>query len=218
LGILRQFIQNMGSDKAADRIYCIYVYAHRHAPEKAVWDFLEAEQRKGKLSDYATALALEVCVQHGKKELAARFARDLRAKATKSAGGHVYWTTAGFSRWMEDRFEITAAAMKALVAYDKDDPLIDGILLFFAATKRGDRWNSTKDTAMILFAMCDYLAKASFDPSVRTEVAFRINAQREQEVRFDDQLTKKIVLPGTVLKPGDNTLSFRTNRTGVMYR
>src|SRR5204863_7111721 len=29
---------------------------------------------------------------------------------------------------------------------------------------------------------------------------------------------KKVVLPGTVLKHGYNTLSFRTNRTGVMYR
>jgi Alpha-2-macroglobulin family/Bacterial Alpha-2-macroglobulin MG10 domain/A-macroglobulin TED domain len=218
LGILHGFIQNMGSDKAADRIYCIYVYSHRRAPEQAWWDWLVAEQKKGKLSDYANALALEVCVQHGKKDLAARFVKDLHAKAQKSAGGHVYWTTAGFSRWMEDRFEITAAVMKALVANDKDDPLIDGILLFFAATKRGDRWNSTKDTAMILFAMCDYLAKMEYDPSAKAELTFQVNDQKEQQLRFDDQLTKKVVLPGSVLKHGDNALSFRTKRSGVMYR
>ena len=33
------------------------------------------------------------------------------------------------------------------------EALIDGILSFFAATKRGDRWNSTKDTAMIVYAV-----------------------------------------------------------------
>jgi hypothetical protein len=157
-------------------------------------------------------------VQHGKKELASRFARDLRTRATKTASGHVYWTTAGFSRWMEDRHEITAAAMKALVAHDKDEPLIDGILLYFAATKRGDRWNSTKDTAMILFAMCDYLARMEYDPSTKATLGYRINDRQEEEVRFDDQLTKKVVLPGSALKHGDNKLAFQTKRNGVMYR
>jgi uncharacterized protein YfaS (alpha-2-macroglobulin family) len=218
LTVLKGFIQNMGSDKAADRIYCIYVYCHRHAPEPTWLEFLAQEQKNGKLSDYATALALEICVQHGKKDLAGLFADDLRKRATKTAAGHVYWTTAGFSRWMEDSHEITAAAMKALVAYDKDDPLIDGILLYFAATKRGDRWNSTKDTAMILFAMCDYLARVEYDPSGKAELAYRINGGEERVVRFNDQLTRKVALPGSVLKPGDNTLSFNTKRSGIMYR
>lgn len=216
---LRHFIDAMNQTQhAPDRIYCMYVFSHREKILDEWWTWLENHQKTGKLSDYANALALEMCVAQGKKELAARFADDLRRGAKKSDNGHIFWTTAGFSRWSEDRFEITAAAMKALVAHDKDDPLIDGILLFFAATKRGDRWNSTKDTAMILFAMCDYLAKVQYDPSARSELGFRINGQQETEIRFDDQLTKKVVLPGSSLKHGDNTLSFRTNRTGVMYR
>jgi hypothetical protein len=40
--------------------------------------------------------------------------------------------------------------------------------------KRGDRWNSTKDTAMILFAMCDYLAKMEYDPSTKASLGYRI--------------------------------------------
>jgi hypothetical protein len=216
---LRTFIDSMTQPQnVADRIYCMYVFSHREQILDPWWAWLTEQQKTGKLSDYANALALEMCVAQGKKQLAARFAGDLRGKATKSGTGYIYWTTAGFSRWGNDRHEITAAAMKALVAHDKDDPLIDGILLYFAATKRGDRWNSTKDTAMILFAMCDYLARVEHDPSAKTELAFRVNDQQEQELRFDDQLTKKVVLPGTVLRHGENTLAFRTNRTGVMYR
>src|SRR5205085_7940592 len=128
------------------------------------------------------------------------------------------WKTAGFSRWMEDPFEITAAAMKAIVAFDKDDALIDGILGFFAATKRGDRWNSTKDTAMILFAMCDYLAKANYNPDAKHELSYALNGKKAGDLKFDDQLTKKVSIPGAELKNGDNALTFKTEMTGVMYR
>ena len=38
------------------------------------------------------------------------------------------------------------------------------------------------------------------------------------EVAFDDKLTKKVVVPGTALKPGANTLTFKTGMTGVLYR
>src|SRR5262245_64272497 len=111
---------------------------------------------------------------------------------------------------MEDKFEITAAAMKALVAFDKDDPLIDGILGFFAATKRGDRWNSTKDTAMILYALCDYLAKANYNPSSKSALTFSINGGKPVDVKFDDKLTKKVTLPGKDLQAGGNKVVFNT--------
>jgi hypothetical protein len=218
LARLKYFIDTMNENQAADRIYCMYIWSHREKLEQPHWDFLADMQKKGKLSDYANALCLEMCVAQDKKELAKKFAEDLRAKAQKGGGGQIYWTTAGFSRWMEDKFEITAAAMKAIVAFDKDDPLVDGILGFFAATKRGDRWNSTKDTAMILFALCDYLAKANYNPDAKNELSFSINGEKSREVKFDDKLTKKITVPGDGLRAGDNKLTFKTEMTGVMYR
>jgi uncharacterized protein YfaS (alpha-2-macroglobulin family) len=133
-------------------------------------------------------------------------------------GGHRYWETAGFSRWGDDKFEVTAAAMKALVAYDRTDPLIDGILGFFAATKRGDRWNSTKDTAMILYAMCDFLGKARFDPKAKQTLSFTLNGGVDRKVAFTDKLTRKIVIAGTEVKEGLNTLTFRRATGGIMYR
>lgn len=218
---LRYFIDIMIQQQnphVADRIYCMYVYSHREKLEQVHWDWLADQQKGGKLSDYANALCVEMCVDQGKPKLAKSFVEDLRAKASKNSSGHITWKTAGFSRWMEDPFEITAAAMKAIVAFDKDDALIDGILGFFAATKRGDRWNSTKDTAMILFALCDYLAKANYNPDAKNELTYTLNGKKGRDVKFDDKLTKKIVLDGSELKNGDNKLTFTTEMTGVMYR
>jgi uncharacterized protein YfaS (alpha-2-macroglobulin family) len=217
LNRLKQFIDAMKENQTADRIYCIHVYAHRRDVEQPWWDFIAAQLKADKLSDQALALALETAVQKGKKDLAKDLATALRGKV-KKVRGHRFWETAGFSRWGDDKFEVTAAAMKALVAFDKDDPLIDGILGFFAATKRGDRWNSTKDTAMILYAMCDYLAKQKFDPKARPELNFSLNAGALRKVAFDKKLTRKVVLPGTTAKEGVNKLSFQTTSTGMMYR
>ncbi len=215
---LKGFIDSMTVHQAADRIYCMYVWSHREKLDEALWQFIATMQKSGTLSDYANALCLEMCVAQDKKELAKKFADDLRAKVQKAGGGQLFWKTAGFSRWMEEPHEITAAAMKAIVAFDKDDPLIDGILGYFAATKRGDRWNSTKDTAMILFALCDYLAKANFNPEAKNELSFSLNGAKPHEVKFDDKLTKKIVIAGEDLKSGANQLTFKTEMTGVMYR
>jgi alpha-2-macroglobulin len=216
---LKYFIDVMHQpQQVADRIYCLYVWSHREKLEQAHWDWLTKQQEGGKLSDYANALCAEMCVAQGKKELAGKFVEDLRAKAQKNASGHVSWKTAGFSRWMEDPFEITAAAMRAIVAFDKDDALIDGILGFFAATKRGDRWNSTKDTAMILFALCDYLAKANYNPDAKNELSYTLNGKQSGNLKFDDKLTKKVTVDGAELKSGDNKLTFKTEMAGVMYR
>jgi hypothetical protein len=213
---LKHFINAMNEAQTADRIYSMHVYAHRHDLEPAWWSFIAARLQADRLSDYALALALETAVQKGKKDLAGALAKALRSKV-KKVGSHRFWETAGFSRWGDDRFEVTAAAMKALVAHDKNDALIDGILGFFAATKRGNRWNSTKDTAMILYAMCDYLAKERFDPKARLEVSFSVNAGEAQKVALG-KLTQKVVMPATVLREGTNRLTFRTRATGMMYR
>ena len=77
----------------------------------------------------------------------------------------MYWTKAGFSRWGDNTIEVTATVMKALVAHDPHDPLIPGMLAFFHGTKRGDRWDSTKDTACVLYALCDYLAAVRAGPA-----------------------------------------------------
>src|SRR5262249_4328058 len=143
---LKQFIDNMNEKQAADRIYCMYVYGHRHDLDAKWWQFIE--EREDKLSDYALALSLELAEQKGKKDLATKLQQRLASRA-KENQGTVFWTTAGFTRWMEDPLEITAAVLKALVAHDIDDKLIPGILTYFNAHKRGGRWNSTKDTALI---------------------------------------------------------------------
>jgi hypothetical protein len=132
------------------------VYAQReHVPDRW-WRELVAD--RSKLTDYALALALELADLRGDRETGKAIVDELRRRAHRT-GGWVRWRTAGFSRWGDDPFEITAAVLKALVRHDIADPLIPETIAYLVAHKRGDRWNSTKDTAMILFAISEYLSK-----------------------------------------------------------
>jgi uncharacterized protein YfaS (alpha-2-macroglobulin family) len=214
---LKQFIRSMGEKQAADRIYCMYVYAHRHGLDAGWWTFIREQLKKNRLSDYALAMALETAVRRKQKGLADDLAKALRARAVKS-GSRVLWKTANFSRWGNDPHEITAAAFKALVAYDVSDPLIPGILSYFTSTKRGKRWNSTKDTAMIVFATCDYLAKKGIREPAKQFPTFAVNNTAAREVAFTGKLMTTVTLPATALRHGWNTIRFPKTAPGAMYR
>ena len=162
------------------------------------------------------ALALEMAVRDERKVLAKNLAAALRKRATRS-GTDVYWTTAGFSRWGNVRHEITAAALKALVAYDIDDELIPGVLSYFARTKQGKRWNSTKSTAMVLFAMCDYLAAREDAGDADATVAFRINDDAHK-INLADGATRTLSFPVAGLREGRNVLRFTTASKMSMFR
>lgn len=217
LARLRSFIDSMGDSQAADRIYCTYVYAHRHDVPEPVWQFIRQQLDADQLSDYALAMSLELAASNDKNELAAKLATALHARAHR-ADGAVYWTTANFSRWGNDRFEITAAALKALVAFDPEHELIPGVLQFFATTKRGNRWNSTKATAMVIFAMCDYLATQDYNPGARRVLSLQVNGKKPHVVELADGQTPVVKIPAASLRHGANRIHFEGHVPGAMYR
>jgi rRNA maturation protein Nop10 len=169
------------------------------------WARIEKAVGTPVMSDYGHALALELAVKHDKRDLAKKLAAELRKRAKKS-GDHVYWTTAGFSRWGDNTVEVTAMVMKALVAYNADDPLIPGVLAYFHATKRGDRWDSTKDTACVLYALCDYLAAVRAGAPAAGLVKIAVNGVEDGTATLDSPVSKVVKLSGKTLKPGENVI------------
>ncbi|HVL12759.1 MAG TPA: hypothetical protein VM529_09345, partial [Gemmata sp.] len=191
-----------------DALYSLWVYAMKAKGDELNnwWLMLALNVGSDHISDYGHALVLEVAVKHGKKELAAKIATELRERAKKS-GDHVYWTTAGFSRWADNTTEVTATVMKALVAYDPADPLIPGVLAYFHGTKRGDRWDSTKDTACVLYALCDYLAAVRAGPAAAGEVKVAVNGAEDGRAKLDSPASKVVKLSGKTLKAGENVFT-----------
>jgi hypothetical protein len=215
---LEEFIEQNGVEKPADRIFCLYIYGQRQPLRADWWDYIARQRGSGKLSDYALALALELAVKQKHSDLAASLADDLRGRAHKS-NGRIHWRTGHFARWDDDPFEVSAAALKALVAFDKNDKLIPGVVAYFMATKRDKRWNSTKDTALIVHALCDYLASEKIEGDGRPSVAFRCNDGVEQKISFaQSSEIRTAIVPAKQVRPGDNRVTFSHATPGMMYR
>jgi uncharacterized protein YfaS (alpha-2-macroglobulin family) len=63
----------------------------------------------------------------------------------------IYW------RWSEGGVEATAFALRALLAIDPKNKLIEPVSNWLIKNRRGAQWNSTRDTAIVVLAMNDYL-------------------------------------------------------------
>ena len=189
------------------------VYSQRGKLPDSWWRSIT--QQQDKLSDYGLALTLEMALERNDRKTADQLVVRLRDRAHRT-GGWSRWRTAGFSRWMEDPFEITAVVLKALVKYNADDPLIPEVIAYFVANKRGDRWNSTKDTAMVLFALTEYLGKKGIKASGRdAAVEYTINGGARTRLAFADGLVRKISLA----RPGARTtIAFPQASSGMMAR
>ncbi|MBA4066030.1 MAG: hypothetical protein C0501_20385 [Isosphaera sp.] len=222
MGRLKQYLDDMGRqwDAAAaadpkgrhpvvnDALFCLWVAATRDDTVNLDpwWVRIVRWTETPLMSDAGCAFALEVAVKRGKKPFAGMLAAELRKRA-KTSGDRVYWTSAGFSRWGDNTTEVTATVMKALVAHDPHDPLLPGVLAFFHATKRGDRWDSTKDTASVLYALCDYLAAVKAGPAAAGEVKVSVNGVADGTTTLDGPTSKVITLTGKDLKPGENVFA-----------
>jgi|GEM_PF-4111586 len=98
-----------------------------------------------------------------------------------------------------------------------NDAMIAPTLNFFAATKRGKRWNSTKDTAQIIYAICDYVATQDVGEASGT-IAYSVNDQPSVRVELGHGKPVKIDVPVEHLRHGRNEIRFQGKAPGAMYR
>jgi uncharacterized protein YfaS (alpha-2-macroglobulin family) len=72
--------------------------------------------------------------------------------------GTAHWGEDGiYWRWSEGGVEATAFALRALLAIDPQNKLIEPVTNWLIKNRRGAQWNSTRDTAIVVLAMNDYL-------------------------------------------------------------
>ncbi|HYC87777.1 MAG TPA: alpha-2-macroglobulin family protein [Thermoanaerobaculia bacterium] len=63
-------------------------------------------------------------------------------------------------RWYEGPVETTAFALQAFVTIDPENKLVEPIMNWLVKNRRGTRWHNTRDTAIALLAMNEYLERS----------------------------------------------------------
>lgn len=133
-----------------------------------------------------------------------------------------YWGARGFWwRWHEGPVETTAFALQALVTIDPDNKLVEPVMNWLVKNRRGRQWNNTRDTAIALLAMNDYLERSG---ELAGDIAYELSVNGR--VIATKALTAKEVLeapsrfavdPGVLTDTTQEILIRRTRGKGPIY-
>lgn len=139
------------------RAYVVYALATTGGASSEALN--KAWESRGKLSDEGlalTGLALSAAGDARAKQAAA----ELEKKA-KVNGNETEWTGTYdglMEYWADTSYETTAFALKLLVRERPSSPLLPKAAEWLAGHRDGDYWYSTKQTAMVIEGLTDYLA------------------------------------------------------------
>ena len=118
-------------------------------------------------------------------------------------------------------FESVAFPLIALSTLTPQDPLIPKLVRYLMVGRKGDMWNSTRDSALALVGLTQYMATIH-DNGKPVDIEVSVNGATPHRVHFDpaDILSPslKITIPITELHAGPNQIEFhRTSTEGLCY-
>ncbi|HUR79237.1 MAG TPA: alpha-2-macroglobulin family protein, partial [Thermoanaerobaculia bacterium] len=131
--------------------------------------FESVYKNREKLTPYSRALLALTAHRWGDAERARVLLRNLedgvqidKSGDTAESMQTAHWgvTNRFWWRWYESPVETTSFALQAFVNIDPQNKLVEPIMNWLVKNRRGTRWNNTRDTAIALLAMNDYLQKS----------------------------------------------------------
>jgi uncharacterized protein YfaS (alpha-2-macroglobulin family) len=123
--------------------------------------------------------------------------------------------------WYGSEFEAQAYYLKLLAAAEPDSPIAPRLVKYLVNNrKHATYWNSTRDTALVVEALADYIRASGEDqPDMVVEVW--LDGQKRKEVKIDAQnlfaFDNTLVLEADALTAGRHTVEFRKTGAGPLY-
>lgn len=121
----------------------------------------------------------------------------------------VYW------RWSEGGVEATAFALRALLAIDPKNKLVEPVTNWLIKNRRGAQWSNTRDTAITVLAMNEYL-RQSGELASDAEYELIVNDQPvvSKKLTSEDVLSapSRFAIDAKFIRDGANEI--RINRKG----
>jgi uncharacterized protein YfaS (alpha-2-macroglobulin family) len=205
---------------AADlRAYMVYALVLAGKPPAAAT--LDVYTHREKLSPYGVAI-LGLAFEQAKDPRAAELAASLEQSA-KLDDEQASWpsTRDQLLDFSEDATpEATAYAVKLLSHQRPNSPLLPKAALWLMNNRNeGYWWNSTKQTAMVIYGLTDYLkATRELNPNLTATVF--VNGQAVLTRKFDQAAAAgapEFLLDETKLQPGVNQIRITTTGQGRLY-
>lgn len=124
-----------------------------------------------------------------------------------------HWGEDGiYYRWSDGGVEATAFALRALLAIDPQNKLVEPVTNWLIKNRRGAQWNNTRDTAITVLALNDYLrATGEAKPDLEYEVLVNGHSLVTKRLTAADALTapSQFTVPRELIRDGANDISIR---------
>jgi len=186
--------------------------------------FVNLLERREQLNVYSRALLTLTAHAFGERERAEMLVRNLENGALTEGTPvtHAHWGEAGIrGRWSEGGVEATAFALRALLAVAPEHPLVEPTAAWLIENRRGAQWKSTRDTAIVLLALNDYL-RQSGELEADLDVVVFVNDRQLAERSFTPadvlRAPSRIQVDPSWLRDGENQIRIaRTRGESPLY-
>jgi len=197
-------------------------------------------RNRDKLNSYTRALLALSAHRFGYRERALTLVRNLEngvktdrtpdisviqrgeQSSSDSVIGTAHWGEDGiYYRWSDGGIEATSFALSALLAIDPQNKLIEPVTNWLIKNRRGAQWSNTRDTAITILALNDYL-KASGEgaPDLGYELLVNGNSVVTKTLSSADALSapSQFAIDNKYIRDGLNEVRIRrTHGTGPLY-
>ncbi len=178
--------------------------------------------RRERLNPYTRALFALACHLSGRGERAAILARNMRnGVEVDPDNGTARWGAPGLHyRWSQGAIEATSFSMRALLAIEPDSELIEMAMRWLVNNRRGNRWKNTRDTAIAIGALADYITvRGEARPDWTAEVLLNGEPIQTLSVGAGNvfEFDGLVVVRPELLRAGENTLTIRRRGSGTLY-
>ncbi len=141
--------------------------------------------------------------------------------ANKGVMGTAHWGEDGvYWRWSDGGVEATAFALRALLTIDPKNPLIEPVTNWLIKNRRGAQWSNTRDTAIVVLAMNDYL-KVSGELKPELEFSVFVNGSKvaDRKVSGADVFNapSRFTVDPKLIKDGANEIRIKRKGDGAVY-
>lgn len=177
---------------------------------------------RDKINPYTRALFALSEHRRGDTERSHILAQNLaNGIAIDKENGTAHWGESGVHyRWSDGGVEATAFAIKALSQIEPQSPYLDPAVKWLTLNRRGARWKNTRDTAIAILGLADYLkATRELTPDYKYQVIVNGKTVRDGQINSGNVFSfdRIIDVAAEALRDGDNSIKIVMNGQGALY-
>src|SRR3954452_11788436 len=136
--------------------------------------------------------------------------------------GTAHWGEDGiYWRWSDGGVEATSFALRAMLAIDPQNKLIEPVTNWLIKNRRGAQWSNTRDTAIVVLTLNDYLRKSGeLSPELGYDLLVNGNLIATKQITAEEALLapSKFQVSRELIRDGANEITVRRKSgSGPIY-